>query len=425
MTYLIMFAAFFLLLLIGAPIALSLGLSGILALVINGASLTLVPANIYAGIGKYLLLAVPFFVLSGNIMAKAGISERLISFIDALIGHLRGGIAMVCVVVACLFGAISGSGAATVAALGVILIPAMVEREKFTDSFSTGIVASASSIAVVIPPSISFVIYASLTGVSVGDIFVAGVIPGILMGAGLIIVVQMTARKQNLKPAHSWMGWGSVWKTFRSAFWGLLMPVIILGGIYGGIFSATEAAAVAAGYGVIVGLFIYRTITFRDLIEIVIDTAKSTGGLMLIIGGATIFSYVCTRYGLSTTVQNILQGGNSIVFLLICNVVFLIAGCFVDANSAMYIFIPIMAPVAQALGVDLIHFGIVCTVNLAIGQFTPPVGMNLFVASGMRIKGHEVEVGELARQCVPMILVSLVVLLLITFIPQISLFLIS
>lgn len=238
MTYAIMLGVFVILLFLGAPIALSLGMSSLLAILYNGTGINVIAGQIYGGIGKYLLLAVPFFVLSGNIMAKAGISDRLIAFIDALLGHLRGGIAMVCVVVACFFGAISGSGAATVAALGVILIPAMIEREKFSDPFAHGVVAAASSIAVIIPPSISFVIYASLTGVSVGDIFVAGILPGVIMGVAMIIVVQIYAHKHHLKPAHPWKGWREVWRTFKSAFWGLLMPVIILGGIYGGVFSA-------------------------------------------------------------------------------------------------------------------------------------------------------------------------------------------
>ena len=424
MTYFIMFGVFFVLLFMGAPIALSLGFSSMLALIYNGTNLNVVASSMYSGIAKYLLLAVPFFVLSGNIMAKAGISERLIAFVDALFGHLRGGIAVVCVIVACFFGAISGSGAATVAALGVILIPAMIEKEHFSAPFATGIVASASSIAIIIPPSISFVVYASITGASVGDLFVGGIIPGIVMGLGLIAVVEWRAHKDHLVPAHGWSGFPAVWKTFRSAFWGFLMPVIILGGIYGGVFTPTEAAAVAAVYGLFVGVFIYRNLKWKDLVDIFADTARSTGGLMLIVGAATIFSYACTKYGISSAVQGILESGNKFTFLLIANIVFLIAGCFVDANSAMYIFIPIMYPVAKTLGVDLIHFGMVATVNLAIGQFTPPVGMNLFVASGMRLKGYEVSVEELSKAVIPMILAGVVVLMLITYVPWFTLFLI-
>ncbi|MDY3282760.1 TRAP transporter large permease [Dysosmobacter sp.] len=428
MTYLLLFGVFFILLFLGAPICMCLGLSSVLALLHNGTSLTVVASSVYAGIAKYLLLAVPFFVLSGNIMARAGISRRLIAFVDACCGHIRGGIAVVCVVVACFFGAISGSGAATVAALGVILVPAMIDREGFDPPFATGIMAAASSIAIIIPPSISFVVYASITGASVGDLFMAGIIPGILMGLALIVIVEMKARKDHLKPSHGWMGFRNLWDTFRDAVWGLLMPVIILGGIYGGIFSATEAAAVAVVYGLFVGVFIYKELDLKALAALFVDTAKTTGGLMLIVGAAGIFSYACTAYGISTGVQNLLLNGsgNRYVFLLIVNIVFLVAGCFVDANSAMYIFIPIMTPVAKAFGIDLIHFGIIATVNLAIGQVTPPVGMNLFVATGLRIDGHKpVTIAEISRAVVPMILSALVVLLLVTYVEGISMCLIA
>ena len=425
MTYLLLFGVFFVLLFLGAPIALALGMSSILSLVDNGTSLKLIASSMYSGIGKYLLLAIPFFILSGNVMAKAGISERLIAFIDACIGHIRGGIAMVCVVVACFFGAISGSGAAAVAALGIILIPAMIEREHFDAPFATGLVASASSIAIVIPPSISFVVYASITGVSVGEMFMGGILPGIMMGLSLIAVVEWKARKDHLVPSHSRRGGKVVWQTFKEAVWGLLMPVIILGGIYGGIFTPTEAAAVAAAYGLIVGVFIYKTLKLKDIMDIFIDSAKSTGGLMLIVGAATMFSYVCTKYGIARAAQNYLGAGSKVSFLIATNIIFLIAGCFVDANSAMYIFIPIMFPVAQALGVNLIHFGIIATVNLAIGQVTPPVGVNLFVASGLRLKGHEVNVSGLAKAVVPMIIAEVIALIIVTAVPWFSTCLIS
>ncbi len=417
MTYVIMFLVFFILLVLGAPIALSLGLSSLLALIYNGTSLTIVASSMYSGIAKYLLLSIPFFILSGNIMAQAGISKRLIAFADALFGHLRGGIAVVCVVVACFFGAISGSGAATVAALGVILIPAMVDRENFDTPFATGIVASASSIAIIIPPSISYVVYASITGVSVGNMFIAGILPGILMGIAFVVVVEWKAKKDKLVPAHERLGIGEVWRTFKDAFWGLLMPVIILGGIYGGVFTPTEAAGVAVAYGLFVGLVIYRTLKIKDLLGIFADTAKSSGGLMFIVGAATIFSYACTRYGISSGVQTMLLEGNKYTFLLITNLVLLVAGCFVDANSAMFIFIPIMAPVAQAYGISLIHFGVIATVNLAIGQCTPPVGMNLFVAAGLRLKGYVVSVEQVSKAVIPMLIMGLLVLLAVTYIP--------
>lgn len=428
MTYFILFGLFFILLFLNMPICMCLGISSVCALIYNGTPLTNVASSVYQGIGKYLLLAVPFFILSGNIMAHAGISRRLIAFIDAAIGHVRGGIAMVCVVVACFFGAISGSGAATVAALGIILVPAMVEKEGFTPPFATGIMAASSSIAIIIPPSISFVVYASITGASVGDLFMAGIIPGVIMGLALIIVVEINAAKNHLVPSHKWLGFKHLGKTFMDAVWGLLMPVIILGGIYGGIFSATEAAAVAVVYGLFVGVCIYRELNFKKLCMLFVETAKSTGGLMLIVGAACLFSYCCTAYGISSGVQKFLLSVSSskYVFLLIVNVVFLIAGCFVDANSAMYIFIPIMMNVAATLGVNPVHFGIIATVNLAIGQVTPPVGMNLFVATGLKIPGQPpVSIAEISKAVLPMIAAGLIVLILVTYIPALSLCLIS
>lgn len=233
-------------------------------------------------------------------------------------------------------------------------------------------------------------------------------------------MVQIYAHKHHLKPAHPWKGWREVWRTFKSAFWGLLMPVIILGGIYGGVFSATEAAAVAAVYGLFVGTVIYKKLKWKDIVELLYDTAKSTGGLMLIIGGATIFSYACTRYGISTSVQALLENCGKGGFLVIINIVLLIAGCFMDANSNMYIFVPIMYPVAREFGIDPIQFGMICTVNLAIGQFTPPVGTNLFVASSLRIPGHRVGVEGVAKACLPMIAAAVLVLLLVTYVPQVT-----
>lgn len=242
--------------------------------------------------------------------------------------------------------------------------------------------------------------------------------PQVIVGDG--IVVQIYAHKHHLKPAHPWKGWREVWRTFKSAFWGLLMPVIILGGIYGGVFSATEAAAVAAVYGLFVGTVIYKKLKWKDIVELLYDTAKSTGGLMLIIGGATIFSYACTRYGISTSVQALLENCGKGGFLVIINIVLLIAGCFMDANSNMYIFVPIMYPVAREFGIDPIQFGMICTVNLAIGQFTPPVGTNLFVASSLRIPGHRVGVEGVAKACLPMIAAAVLVLLLVTYVPQVT-----
>ena len=419
----VLFISFFVFLIMGVPIAICLGLSSVCAILYSGTSLTIVATNMYAGISKFLLLAIPFFVLSGNIMAKAGISKRLVRFVDTCVGHKRGGIAIVCVIVACFFGAISGSGPATVAALGAVLIPAMVERGGFSAPFSTALMATSSSIAIVIPPSIAFVVYASITGVSIADMFMAGIVPGILMGVALVIVVMVEARKKGIQPAQKKATAKERWDAFKDAFWGFLMPVIILGGIYGGIFTPTEAAAVSVVYGLFVGMVIYREVKLKDLFDICVDSAKTTGGIMLIVASASLFSYVCTKFGIADAASALLGSiaHNQFTFLLIVNIIFLIAGCFIDANSAMYIFIPVMLPVCKALGYDVVAFGVMATVNLAIGQVTPPVGVNLFVAIGIKIKkGMEVTLQEISKAVMPMLAACVAVLLAVTYIPVTS-----
>ena len=429
----ILFGSFFILLLLNAPIAVSLGLSSVFAMIFGHDKLSVIPTNVYNGMSKFLLLAIPFFVISGNVMAEAGISKRLVGFIDDCVGHQRGGIAIVCVIVAMFFGAISGSGPATVAALGIILIPAMVNSGGFSAPFASALMAAASSIAIVIPPSIAFVVYASITGVGVGDMFMAGIIPGIMMGLALIVIVWIEVRKKGIAASRERSTWKHRGKTFLSAFWGFLVPVIILGGIYGGAFTPTEAAAVSVVYALLVGVFIYREIKIKNFIKIMVDSGKTTGSIMLIIGTAAVFSYVCTVHGISKAAQTLLLNvsGNKYVFLIIINIIFLIAGCFVDANSAMYIFIPIMAPVAQQLGIDLVHFGIIATVNLAIGQVTPPVGVNLFVAIGLAEKMKQlrdrthVTIASISRAVWPMIVACVVALLLITYVPFFSMVLLG
>ena len=419
----VLFISFFVFLIMGVPIAICLGLSSVCAILYSGTSLTIVATNMYAGISKFLLLAIPFFVLSGNIMAKAGISKRLVRFVDTCVGHKRGGIAIVCVIVACFFGAISGSGPATVAALGAVLIPAMVERGGFSAPFSTALMATSSSIAIVIPPSIAFVVYASITGVSIADMFMAGIVPGILMGVALVIVVMVEARKKGIQPAQKKATAKERWDAFKDAFWGFLMPIIILGGIYGGIFTPTEAAAVSVVYGLFVGMVIYREVKLKDLFDICVDSAKTTGGIMLIVACASLFSYVCTKFGIADAASALLGSiaHNQFTFLLIVNIIFLIAGCFIDANSAMYIFIPVMLPVCKALGYDVVAFGVMATVNLAIGQVTPPVGVNLFVAIGIKIKkGMEVTLQEISKAVMPMLVACVAVLLVVTYIPVTS-----
>ena len=419
----VLFLSFAILLLIGAPIAVCLGVSSIAAMLVQGAGRPIVtimsslPQLFAASTSKFVLLAIPFFILAGNIMEKAQISKKLIRLAEACVGHTKGGLAIVCVIVACFFAAISGSGPATVAALGLVLIPGMI-RSGYSPAFSAALMGCAGAIGVIIPPSITFVVYGSIADTSIGSLFIAGVVPGLLMGAALIIAALLVGRKMDLKSLPKASG-KERWEAFKDAFWGLLMPVIILGGIYGGIFTPTEAAAVAVVYGLVVGIFIYKTIRVKELFAILIDSASTTATVMFITASASLFAYVLTRARLDVAISNglvNLSGGSTFIFFMIVNVILLIAGCFLDSTSALYIFTPLFVPVAQALGIDMIHLGVVMIVNLAIGLFTPPVGVNLYVACGVA----KVDLKQISKAVIPLLVAALIVLLIITYIPFLS-----
>lgn len=422
----VLFILFAVLLLIGAPIAVCLGASSVVTMIVQGGEKPLetvmssLPMIVSASTSKFVLLAIPFFILAGNIMEKAGISEKLIKLAEAFVGHRKGGIAIVCVVVACFFAAISGSGPATVAALGVILVPAMI-KSGYSPAFSAALMAASGAIGVVIPPSITFVVYGSIADTSIGDLFISGVLPGILMGAAFCIAALLIGRKVNLKTLPRAAG-KERWNAFKDAFWGLMMPVIILGGIYGGIFTPTESAAVSAVYGLAVGIFIYRKIGLKEFWDILLDTVSTTATIMFITAAASLFAYVLTRARLDVAISSALEsatGGSTVIFFIIVNIILLIAGCFLDSTSALYIFTPLFVPVAQALGVNPIHLGTVMIVNLAIGLFTPPVGVNLYVACNV----GGVDLKQISKAIIPLLLASLIVLLLVTYIPGISLLL--
>lgn len=420
MTALVLFGSFFVMLLLNTPIALALGISSIVTLLSLDLPLSVIPANMYAATSKFVLLAIPFFILGGNIMERSGISSRLIAFFRTIIGHKRNGMAMVTVLVACFFAAISGSGPATVAALGLILIPAMTDV-GYQKDYSTALVSTAGAIGIIIPPSITFVIYGSITGTSVGALFAAGILPGLLMGFALIACTALITRKQNLLllPKASAT---ERWNALKDAFWGMLMPVIILGGIYGGFFTPTEAAAVSAVYGLLVGLFIYRSIKLKDVWRLLIDSVSQTAVVMLIVGSASLFAYVLTVTGIAADASSALigvSGGNKYIFLLLINVILLIAGCFLDANSAMYILVPILVPVAQALNINLVHLGCLMVFNLALGLITPPVGVNLYVGCGIA----DISLKQICKAVWPLIFAAILALLIVTYWPALSLFL--
>ncbi len=403
-------------LLIRVPIGVALGMATIVVVWFWDMGYQMLSYSFYAGIAKVPLLAIPFFVLAGIIMEKVGIAERLIALIKQLVGDMTGGLAVATVVVAAFWGAVSGSGPATVAALGLILIPGMANA-GYDKAFATAVVSVASGLAIIIPPSISFIVYGDIMQQSVGTLFAAGVLPGIVVAGFLCVTVWLASRRKGYRGEPR--GDASVVRAaFKDAFWGLFTPVIILGGIYGGVFTPTEAAAVAVFYGLFVGLFVYRTLTPKILFEILGESVASTSVVMLVVACAGLYSWLGATVGIIDRIAAVLLSvsDNPTVILLMINVILLFAGMLLDAISIMYIFLPILIPVIHALGWNPIWFGVIMTVNLAIGQVTPPVAVNLFV--GARISGLTME--QIARPAIPLIFAAILALALLSAFPVLT-----
>ncbi len=411
----VLLGTFFGLLIIGVPVAASMGLAAMAGILNMGFKISVFPTVFYSAFAKYTMLAIPFFILAGVIMDYAGISKRLINFANACVGHRKGGLAVVTVIVACFFAAISGSGPATVAAIGGVLIPAMV-KQGYDKNFSTAIVASSGGIGMIIPPSIPFIIYAMLAEVSVGTMFIAGIIPGLLFGIFFTGAALLYLRKDKNVILQEKQSAAIRWKSFKEAFWGLMMPVIILGGIYGGIFTPTEAAGVAVVYGLFVGLFIYKDLKLKQLWNIFVDAFVSSAIIMYIMGCAGAFTWILTTSGVTQILTNALLSltNNNSVMLFIITILFLIAGCFVDSASGFYLLMPILLPIIKHMDYSLIAFGVIATANFALGQVTPPVGSNLFVACNIA----NVSMKDLVSKIWPFIIAGLLCLLLITYVPS-------
>ncbi|MYL49417.1 TRAP transporter large permease subunit [Halobacillus litoralis] len=423
MTTIVLFGTFALFLLLSVPIGIALGLSTLATIFYTGAiPVQFLMKELVTSVDSFPLMAVPFFILAGEIMGKGGISERLFNFANALVGNKTGGFAMATIVTCMFFAAISGSGPATVAAIGGIMIPAMV-RQGYDKKFATATVAAAGSIGVIIPPSIPMVIYGVVGGASIGDMFIAGIIPGFIVGGALLAWAYIYSRQQGYKGLAEKTSLANIGKTFWEAKWALVIPVIILGGIYGGIFTPTEAAVIAVVYGIIAGLFLYRELSIKDMPKIFADSALTTATVLIIVGSATAFGRLLTIEQIPTQVANFMLSisENEIVLILLITLLLLIVGCFMDTLAAIIILTPILLPIAVNLGYDPIHFGIIMVVNLAIGFITPPLGVNLFVGSG--ISGLSIE--QLSRAIIPYFFAMIFSLLMITFIPELSLWLIS
>lgn len=409
------------LLMIGVDVAFSMGITSAAFIYLfgDGVQPVVIAQRILSGSNTFVMMAVPFFILAGELMNTGGVTKRLVKFAEALIGGVRGGLSYVVVVVNMIMAGVSGAAIADAAAVGSVMIPSM-EKEGYSRGFSAALNAAAATVGPVIPPSVGFVIYASVSGVNVGEMFLAGAIPGILMGSYMLVVCFIQARRRNMPKGES-VGIIQVVKATRDSIWALLMPVIIIGGIVGGVVTPTEAGVIAVVYGLIVSLFIYRDISVRDLPRILASAGVQSAKIMFVIACAQLFGWILTREGVT---QILLQGFSSIAhnswqFLILFNIMILILGMVMEGGSIMIILTPLLLPILQSYGINPVHFGVMFQLNIMIGLLSPPIGMLLFVING--ISG--VKMSEMLKELIPFWIVLLIALFMLAFIPQLTLWL--
>ena len=412
--------SFLLLMLLGLPIGTALGISAIITIYQFNLGIEMLGVNFSSGIASFPLLAIPFFVLAGVIMERAGLAAHIARFFELIVGQMTGGLAIVAICTCMFWGALSGSGPATTAAVGLILLAPMV-KHGYDKNFAGATIASASDLSIIIPPSIAFIIYGNITSVSVSALFVAGIIPGIITGLGMILVAFIISKRRNYRGLEAKGSFKEILQAFRRSIWAILTPVVILGGIYTGIFTPTEAAVVAVFYSLFVAFFIYRTVSFRDLIKILVDAAVTSSVIMFIVVFAGIFTWATSVLGvIERAAQLILSiSSNAVVMIILINLLLLALGMILDAISISYLVMPIMIPVLQAFKIDPLWYGVIFISALAIGQATPPVGVNLFTAANL-ING---DIDSLAKEALPYVLMDVIVLIIISLLPILSLYL--
>lgn len=418
----ILFVGLIALLLLGVPIAISLGFTSLAFITLGTDDPSVVVAQkLFDTMEHTTLLAIPFFVLSSQFLTTGGVSARLIDFAKALVGWMTGGLAMAAVVSCMFFAAISGSSPATVVAIGSIMIPGMVQA-GYDKRFAVGVIATAGSLGILIPPSIPMIVYADAVEESVGKMFIAGILPGILMGCFLLVTTYVYARKTNM-PREPWHGWRHLLHAFLRAFWGLLLILIVVGGIYGGVFTPTEAAAVAAVYSAVIALVVHRDMGFKDVPQVMLSAAKMTSMLLFIIACAMIFAHVLTEQQIPQDLAQkvVEQDLSPWSFLMMVNVILWFAGDFMEPSAILLILAPLFHPIALSMGIDPIHLGIVMTTNMEVGMITPPVGLNLYVAAGLA----RMSLGDVTKAAAPWMLVLIAALLVITYVPWFSLVLVE
>lgn len=415
----ILFIVFFVLLFLGFPIAFALGLSTLGYLLVSEQPLILIPMKMYAGMDVFILLSIPGFVLAGNLMNECGMTDRIIKFSNALLGHVRGGLGLANIGSSMIFAGISGTAVADTASIGAVMIPAM-KKEGYEADFACAVTASSSTVGPIIPPSMPMIIAGSLTGLSIGKLFLAGAVPGLLLAVGMMVVSYWISKRRN-HPVSKRSTLAQIGTGFKDAIWSLLMTVIILWGIVGGFFTPTEASIVAVLYALVIGFFVYRSLTLEKLFKVMKESASMTASLMVLVGFANLFGWILISEQVpqNAAAWMLELTTNKWMLLLMMNVLLLVVGTFMETIAALLILYPILLKVAIGVDIDPIQFSVVAVLNLMIGLTTPPVGVCLFVASGI----GKVSIQKIAKAGLPFLAVSIFVLLLVTYIPAISLWL--